>query len=209
VASHTSAAWLWNMIDRAPDMPEISVNSSSLPLLRGVRVHRSRDLDHSRTILRTGIPTTDPLRTLVDLGTVMAAPDLAPVLHRTLASRLHTPQAVVAELNRLSRQGRPGVKRLRGVVRDCGLVDAPHPSVLEAMTLRVIIDHAYLFRPSRSPQARTASTGWTSRIRSSSSRSRSTATSGTSRLNNCAVITGAATVLSSMAGRRSCSRGWT
>jgi hypothetical protein len=142
VASHTSAAWMWNMIDRAPDTPEISVNSSSLPLLKGVRVHRSRDLDHARTILRTGIPTTDPLRTLVDLGTVMAAPDLTDVLHRTLTTRLLTLQAVVAELNRLSRQGRPGVKRLRGVLTACGLAAAPHPSVLESMMLRLIIDHA-------------------------------------------------------------------
>jgi hypothetical protein len=141
VASHRSAAWLWNLIERPPDRPEITVSTSWIPKIKGVRVHRSRDLDATRTIVRNGIPTTDPLRTVVDLGAELAVSDLSDVLDRSLATRLITLRGVVAELNRLSRQGRPGLGHLRLVITECGLAGAPHPSVLESRTLRLLIDH--------------------------------------------------------------------
>jgi len=68
VASHASAAWLWRLLPRPPAIPEITVPTSWAPRLTRVKVHRSTDLDPRRTIIREGIPTTDPLRTLADLG---------------------------------------------------------------------------------------------------------------------------------------------
>jgi very-short-patch-repair endonuclease len=141
VASHRSAAWLWKLVDRPAHPAEVTVPISGIRALPGVRVHRSRDLDPDRTIVRIGIPTTDPLRTLVDLGAVMAAPQLTDMLDRSLATRLVTLQGVVAEVDRLSRHGRPGVKRLRGVIKSRGLVGAPHPSVLESRMLRLLSKH--------------------------------------------------------------------
>jgi hypothetical protein len=141
VASHGSAGWLWDLTERPPDEPEVTVATSWIPQLKGVRVHRSRDLDPTRTVRRGGIPTTDPLRTVVDLAATLSASDLADVLDRGLASRLITLPGVVAELNRLSRHGRPGLARLRQVIAERGPAGAPHPSVLESRTLRLLVAH--------------------------------------------------------------------
>jgi hypothetical protein len=141
IASHRSAAWLWNLVERPPGRPEITVSTSWIPDLTGVQVHRSRDLDRIRTIERTGIPTTDPLRTLVDLGAAVGVETLSDALDRALASRLITLDGVVAELSRLSRQGRRGLGPMQKLIGARGLVGAPHPSVLESMMLRLIQDH--------------------------------------------------------------------
>jgi hypothetical protein len=148
VASHASAAWLWNMVDRAAKTPDITVPIAVVRSLAGVRVHRSRDLDHSRTIVRAGIPATDPLRTLIDLGAVTTAPVLSNAIDRALAARLLTLDGIIAELARLSRQGRPGVKPLREVIAERGFVGAPHPSVLESRMLR-LLDEYHLPAPRR------------------------------------------------------------
>jgi hypothetical protein len=137
VASHASAAWLWGLIDEPP-RPEITVPTTWIPRLGGVVVHRSADLDPTRTIVREGVPATDPLRTLVDLGAVIPASLLVHVVDRALASRLVTVTAVVAELSRLTGHGRPGVAPLRRDLRRRGLTGAPHPSVLESRTLEVL-----------------------------------------------------------------------
>ncbi len=138
VASHISAAWLWDLVERAPERPEITVPTTWRPELTGVKIHRSRDLDLSRTIIRSGIPTTDPLRTLVDLGAVMTPPELSDIIDRSLARRLVTLQGVVAEIDRLSRRGRPGLKHVRAIVQSRGLSGAPYPSVLESRMLRLL-----------------------------------------------------------------------
>jgi hypothetical protein len=140
-ASHRSAAWLWGLVERPPGWPEITVTTAWAPRLQRVRVHRSGDLDGTRRILRYGIPTTTPLRTLVDLGAVVAAPTLTEVVDRALATRLVTLEALTAEMNRLSRRGRRGPGRLRDVLGERGLIGAPSPSVLESRMLRVIVAH--------------------------------------------------------------------
>jgi hypothetical protein len=140
-ASHRSAAWLWGLVERPPRRPEITVTTAWAPRLQRVRVHRSGDLDPSGRILRYGIPTTTPLRTLVDLGAIMAATRLTEVLDRGLATRLVTLEALMAETNRLSRRGRPGPGRLRQVIGERGLAGAPSPSVLESRMLRLIVTH--------------------------------------------------------------------
>ncbi len=141
VASHRSAAWLWGLVDRTPPRPAITVPGSCRRRLAGVEIHRSGDLDTARTIVRTGIPVTDPLRTLVDLGSVLEDPELSDVLDRILARRLVTIGGMVAELDRLSRQGRRGPREIRRLMRERGAIGAPHPSVLESRMLRLLLDH--------------------------------------------------------------------
>jgi hypothetical protein len=141
VASHLSAAWLWGMVNHAPALPEITVATDWAPRLQAVRVHRSLDLHSARKRTRAGIPTTDPLRTLVDLGAVLAVPDLTKVVDRSLAMRLVTIRALVSEMERVSCRGRPGPKRLRQVIAARGVIGAPHPSVLESLMQRVFVDY--------------------------------------------------------------------
>ena len=60
-----------------PARPMITVPVHAHPRLRGVDVHRSRDLDPARTIIRRNIPCTDPLRVFVDLAAVAGMDETA------------------------------------------------------------------------------------------------------------------------------------
>ena len=63
------------LIDRPPPTPELTVPAGDQHGRRpkGIIVHQSADLDPHPTVVRRGIPCTDPLRTLVDLGAVVSA----------------------------------------------------------------------------------------------------------------------------------------
>ncbi|MDP9073909.1 MAG: endonuclease domain-containing protein [Actinomycetota bacterium] len=141
VASHASAAWLWDLLPQPPRCPELTVPASSQ---RGRRIpaliiHSSVDLDWTRAVTRRAIRVTDPLRTLVDLGASVATDDLRKAVDVALATRLVNVDGLRAELTRLSRSGRPGPGWLRGLLADRGFVGAPHPSVLEARMAALIV----------------------------------------------------------------------
>jgi very-short-patch-repair endonuclease len=108
--------------------------------LRGVDLHRPVDYPAHAVVVRN-IRCTNPLRTLVDLAAVSPAAILDDAVDRALASRLLTVEAIEAELGRLGRQGRSGVAALRAGLRRRGFVGAPHPSVLESRTLRLLRQH--------------------------------------------------------------------
>jgi very-short-patch-repair endonuclease len=148
VASHRSAAWLWGLFDRQAATPELTVPTGDQHGSRlngnGITVHHAADLDSSRTIIRRGIPCTDPIRTLADLGATVSMATLTDAVDCALAGRLATVPGLVAELDRLGRQGRRGLGPLRRVLAARGLVGAPYPSMLESRTLR-------LFRAKRLP----------------------------------------------------------
>jgi hypothetical protein len=139
--SHGSAAWLWGLVERPPQKPEITLAYGRNLHLDGVQVHRSGDLDASRVTTRAGIATTTPVRTLVDLGASVTAATLIEALDRGLATRVVNLGALVSEMNRLSRHGRAGPRRLREVITARGMIGAPSPSVLESHMLRLIIAH--------------------------------------------------------------------
>jgi predicted transcriptional regulator of viral defense system len=70
--SHTTAAWLWSLIDAEPKRIHLTVTGRrrSLP---EVRVHHSRQLD---LLHCQGLPTTPVSRTLVDIATQLSAGQL-------------------------------------------------------------------------------------------------------------------------------------
>jgi hypothetical protein len=113
VASHQSAAWLWGIVAAPPDSPTITVPAPAHPEIAGVQVYRSKDLDLLRVLEHRRIPCTDPLRTLVDLAGQVDADTLDEAIDRSLACQLVTVAGLVAEVNRLARQGRGGVPTLR------------------------------------------------------------------------------------------------
>jgi very-short-patch-repair endonuclease len=139
VASHRSAAWLWGLIDHPPPAPELTLPGRDQRgrRLRGVAARQSTDLDDRRTIVRRGIPCTDALRTLVDLGAVVRTRCLSDAVDRALATRLVTVAGLIAELGRVGRPGRTGVGTLRRVLTERGFVGAPEPSVLESKAQRL------------------------------------------------------------------------
>lgn len=139
VVSHRSAAWLWNLMDRPPTKPELT-----LPLgchygerTPGVSIHRSTDLDRASVRQWTGLPVTTPLRTLVDLGALVTPQQLADAVDRALANKLITIPRLLDEVNRLGRRGRRGAGALRRLLKERGFIGVPHPSVLESRAMRI------------------------------------------------------------------------
>lgn len=124
VASHGSAAWLWGLLAEEPAPPVVSVphehhspqrgRRQPGPLARGVPdlsatvVHRSRDLANGPISTRRGVPTTNPLRSLVDMAADATPALLDEAVDAALATRLVSVEALVAEAARLKRKGRKG-----------------------------------------------------------------------------------------------------
>lgn len=130
VASHDSAAWLWDLLAHPPDHPAITVPVARHPILAGVKVHRS-EVDPARVSYRRGIPCTDPLRALVDLAAVVEQPVLVAAVDQGLSTRLVSGKGIAAELERRQARGRRGVPTLRQILSSRGIIGAPRASVLE------------------------------------------------------------------------------
>ena len=133
MASHRSSALLWGA-DRPDDDPvDIMLpNRERRSRLTQVVVHRPRDLAHLRPVWRKGIRTTDPLRTLVDLGAVDPN-GVDSALARFVMDGFVTPRAVRAALVRHAQHGRHGVVALREALERWSIGEKPVDSDLEAL----------------------------------------------------------------------------
>jgi hypothetical protein len=107
--SHTTAAWLWRLIEAEPERIHLTVpgRRRSLP---DVRVHHSRQVVflHSQ-----GLRVTPVARTLVDLGTVLTPRQL----RRALAEADYRGLLDLGELDAELDLRRPGSKKLRAALR--------------------------------------------------------------------------------------------
>ncbi|HEX4863685.1 MAG TPA: hypothetical protein VFV02_06410 [Acidimicrobiales bacterium] len=139
VASHQSAAWLWELAP-APSRHWVTVPRARCPQVPCADVHRMGTGALS-PVPRRGIPVTDPARTLVDFASIADPQMLDFAVDRALARRLVTVEAILAEIERESRPGRRGIRSLRDSLRRRGLIGAPHPSVLESALLRLLLRH--------------------------------------------------------------------
>lgn len=109
VLSHTTAAWIWSVIDDAPRRIHLTSSGphSSLP---DVRMHRSRQLDAAE---HRGFPVTGVARTLLDLGRVLTAHQL----RRALAEADFHGLLDAGEVEAVLRRGRPGSSSLRAALK--------------------------------------------------------------------------------------------
>lgn len=154
VASHDSAAWLWGIADE-PAQPAITIPHSRVRRVPGVRVGRTRVL--GRVVVRSGIPSTDTLRTILD-----CAADLRPdkidkadrtdkagprdktdkiddLVDRALARRLlRIDDLVRAVEGRGARRRQPGRAILAARLAQRGVTGGPSPSVLESRAARLL-----------------------------------------------------------------------
>jgi predicted transcriptional regulator of viral defense system len=81
VLSHLAAAKLWEVWRRrVPAGIDVTVPKQRRDR-PGVRVHRTRNLDPRDVTVHDGIPVTTIARLLVDLSSVLTAPQLANVIH--------------------------------------------------------------------------------------------------------------------------------
>ena len=130
VASHRAAAWLWDLVDELT--LEITVPRTRRPRLAGAKVHRPEDDGPIRRSVRHGIPVTNPLRTLCDLGSVVSLDGVSLAIERALASRLVSARGLRREATRAAARGRRGPRVLNDALNARALTDRPPDSVFES-----------------------------------------------------------------------------
>lgn len=141
VASHRAAAVLWGLDGVGRAVVEVSVARPLCHRLRGTIVHRSTDLDRSMHATRAGIPVTNAMRALVDLGAVVPPWRVTQALDHALSRRLVTVAGVRREMDALARKGRRGVGILRTLLEERADSSFLIESVLEARMCRLCRDH--------------------------------------------------------------------
>lgn len=130
VASHRAAAWLWDLVD---DLTfEITVPRARRLRPEGATVHRPLDDHVARRSIRFGVPVTNPLRTLCDLGSVVSADELSLAVERALTTRLVSVKGLRREATESAAQGRRGPRALIDVLEARALTDRPPDSVFES-----------------------------------------------------------------------------
>ncbi len=141
LASHRSAAFLWGI--PRPDVDPVDVllpDRARRASLSPVVVHRPSDLGDLNPVRRQGIPVTNVLRTLCDLGAVDARSVNAAVGH-VVTTGLASPASLRQALERHARRGRAGVVALRDALDDWVIDGKPVDSVLEPAMHRLLRRH--------------------------------------------------------------------
>jgi very-short-patch-repair endonuclease len=141
MASHRSAAFLWGVSRPDDDPIDVILPSRSRHALPdGVVIHRPRDLKDLRAVVLRGIPTTTPMRMLVDLGAVDAAA-VDGALESVLSRRLASPAVIRRSLARHSKRGRHGSVALRASLNRWLEAELPPDSELEIRMAELARDH--------------------------------------------------------------------
>ncbi len=136
IASHQSAAWLWDLV-RVPDRHSLSISYLSRYRRGPFTLHRVSDMPAQVSVV-ANIPCTNPLRTLVDLAGVCPADQLDDAVDRAVARKLVTVEGLKAELDRVGQRGRNGAGAMRLALQRRHLLTGPSPSVLESRFLRLL-----------------------------------------------------------------------
>jgi very-short-patch-repair endonuclease len=133
VLSHRSAAAHWDLLATAAARIDISLPSHrDVRAREGIRIHHVRLGQGDRTI-RDAIPTTTPMRTLLDLADVVSASRVREAYERSLNLGLFDMRAVESLLVRSP--GRRGLKLL------CELIaEASEPPILRSKLERRFLE---------------------------------------------------------------------
>lgn len=118
MASHRSAAVLWNLEGFRPGKAELVIPHGRRYRGTGVRVHRSTDLDRITAVVRNGVPVTPVARTLLDLGAVATPSRVHVAIDDARRRALTDWDELLAVLVAHARRGRDGVGTLRSILDD-------------------------------------------------------------------------------------------
>jgi very-short-patch-repair endonuclease len=141
LTSHRTSAALWGLPRPDDDPVEVLLSSRRrCVVLPGVVVHRPRDLVDLRPVLRDRVPTTMPVRMLLDLAAV--EPDsLVDSAFALLARRTISPNALRAGLMRHARRGRNGITAFRELLDRMADERPPTDSELEVQMMSLLAAH--------------------------------------------------------------------
>jgi len=116
VASHRTAAVLWDVEGARPGRPDVSVGHPYGRAPSGVRLHQVTDLDLAGATVRSGIPVVGAPRLLVDLATIVDDVGLLRVLDDLERRHLVDLELAIATWHAHRRVGKPGIARLGRVL---------------------------------------------------------------------------------------------
>ena len=139
VLSHRAAAHAWRLdgFERAP--LEVTVPRWHRRVRRpNTIVHESTDLIAADTREVDRIPTTSPVRTLVDLGAVANRYRVEQALEDALRRSLCSAEQVAQRFSQLARRGKRGVTILRPLLEERVGETVPTHSMLERRLVRII-----------------------------------------------------------------------
>lgn len=129
-ASHRAASSVWGV--DGPIAPyELTVGPRRGFRHPGLVLHRTNTLTARDLTRRHGIPVTNPLRTLVDLGAVAGHDIVADALDSLTSRRIITIAGARAYRERLAGHGRRGVGVLGDILDNRALGDQPADGMLE------------------------------------------------------------------------------
>jgi very-short-patch-repair endonuclease len=109
--SHDSAAALWAIRPNQGGVIDVSLRAAVVRRGPGLRVHRRPSLPSKDITTHHGIPCTSPIRTLLDLATVLPAKQLERAVNEADKLELVDSDVLRKELDR--RRGQSGVAKLR------------------------------------------------------------------------------------------------
>jgi predicted transcriptional regulator of viral defense system len=138
VASHRSAARLWELRDVPRWRPEVTVPGRTRKPVSKVTVHRTDRLEPLDVTAAHGVPVTTVARTLLDLGAVTDVPVVRQATQDAVIRNLVMPEDLLCVLERVGRRGRRGTAALREVVETSSL-DARLESRLEQELFEVLL----------------------------------------------------------------------
>jgi very-short-patch-repair endonuclease len=132
MSSHRTSAALYGVERPADDPIDIILpgrlrRSMPLPII----VHRPRVQLDLRPIVKFAIPTTNPMRMLLDLAAVDESSAYEALIH-ILATKTASPDAIRAAIDRHSIHGRHGTTTMRGALEEWLSEELPPDSALEA-----------------------------------------------------------------------------
>jgi hypothetical protein len=134
VASHYSAAIVWEIVERADRVLEVTVRDTTPRVHTGVVVHRTQSLAARDRRCHKGIPVTAPARTVLDLASCLPFRAARRAARQALSNRLLSMRELVEIVDRLAR--RPGVRMLRRIIAEG---PTPTRSLLEDVVLDLIL----------------------------------------------------------------------
>lgn len=138
VASHRSAAALWDLAGGRRSIQEITCPRWRRARHDGLVVHESKAFDPVDGMVIEGIPVTTPERTLLDLGAVCHESVVEMALDAAEKRELVTRESVRCALKRLGRSGRNGVGALRKLLDARSPDRKPTESEMETLLLQVL-----------------------------------------------------------------------
>jgi very-short-patch-repair endonuclease len=165
VASHTSAATLWDLPSGRTDVVEVTCPRWKRARHDDVTVHETTmHVDgHDRATV-DNIPCTSPERTLFDLARTTRPVMLDANIDAALRRGLVTLDSLISTVDRLATKGRPGGKRFRAAVTDrLGGGGTMAESVPERFLAAALVRHG-LPRPRLQYEVRTPAGEFVARV---------------------------------------------